>query len=172
MEKSIPLKEIVGFLPYGLQIYRLAEANNPQTVKLTTGVLMLWEDNYYDEFKPIVRPLSDLTKEITHNGENFVPIVKIAEMLGYDNLIKFDEDSGYEFIEYGYIERYEDDQQPYVFGYWKDGLFGFWYDEQDDTCPINHFTNLSAINLLHELHFDIYDWIKDGKAIDINTLKP
>lgn len=30
------------------------------------------------EFKPILRPLSDLTKEIEHNGEKFVPSEKLA----------------------------------------------------------------------------------------------
>lgn len=29
---------------------------------------------------PIVRPLSDLTKPITHNGETFVPIAKLFKM--------------------------------------------------------------------------------------------
>lgn len=31
----------------------------------------------YNDFKPILRPLSDLTKEITHNGETFVPLSKL-----------------------------------------------------------------------------------------------
>ena len=34
------------------------------------------------DIKLILRPLSDLTKEITHNGEAFVPILRIEEM-GY-----------------------------------------------------------------------------------------
>lgn len=37
--------------------------------------------NYLNEdfsfIKPILRPLSDLTKEITHNGETFVPLIKL-----------------------------------------------------------------------------------------------
>ena len=32
------------------------------------------------DFTPICRPLSDLTKEIEHNGEKFVPIVELAKM--------------------------------------------------------------------------------------------
>lgn len=35
-------------------------------------------DCQIDDFKPLLRPLSDLTKEITHNGETFVPIQNIA----------------------------------------------------------------------------------------------
>ena len=33
-----------------------------------------------DDVIPIARPLSDLTKPITHNGETFVPIVELAKM--------------------------------------------------------------------------------------------
>lgn len=44
----------------------------------------LWNDLDVSEFKPLLRPLSDLTKEIEHNGERFVPIERISEMLGVD----------------------------------------------------------------------------------------
>lgn len=32
------------------------------------------------DYKPILRPLSDLTKEIEHKGEKFVPIIKLIEI--------------------------------------------------------------------------------------------
>lgn len=38
------------------------------------------DDVYASEVLPILRPLSDLTKEITHNGETFVPLVRILEL--------------------------------------------------------------------------------------------
>jgi len=34
-------------------------------------------DFSFKEIKPILRPLSDLTKEIVHNGEKFVPLEKL-----------------------------------------------------------------------------------------------
>ncbi len=34
----------------------------------------------FENVKLILRPLSDLTKEITYNGETFVPIVRLFEM--------------------------------------------------------------------------------------------
>lgn len=37
-------------------------------------------------FKPILRPLSDLTKEITHKGETFVPTKKLDSEFGDDFL--------------------------------------------------------------------------------------
>jgi hypothetical protein len=35
-------------------------------------------------FKPILRPLSDLTREITHNGETFRPLNKLVDLYGYE----------------------------------------------------------------------------------------
>ena len=35
--------------------------------------------NFHRGVQPILRPLSDLTKEIEHNGEKFVPIRKLLE---------------------------------------------------------------------------------------------
>ncbi len=168
------LKHIVGYLPYGLKVLSKQTVFEMDTYSNMRGKDIEKRDIYSvmsNKMKPILRPLSDLTKEIEVNGEKFVPLLKIAKILGYDDLIKFDHEDGYEFIDYGYIERYEDDQQPLVFGYWKDGLFGFWYDDKDDNHPIWHFTSISAIELLYELHFDIHGIIEKGEAIDINTLK-
>lgn len=36
---------------------------------------------HFNAVKPILRPMSDLTKEITHRGETFVPMVKLASIL-------------------------------------------------------------------------------------------
>lgn len=46
-------------------------------------------------FKPILRPLSDLTKQIEHNGERFVPKEVLMERYN----LKFDEDD-YFFLDY------------------------------------------------------------------------
>lgn len=35
-------------------------------------------------FKPILRPISDLTREITHNGEMFRPLSKLVDLFGYE----------------------------------------------------------------------------------------
>ena len=43
-----------------------------------------WHDISAKYYKPIFRPLSDLTKEIEINGEKFVPINTIAEMMFLD----------------------------------------------------------------------------------------
>lgn len=39
---------------------------------------------YTDKFKPILHPLTDLTKEIEHNGEKFIPVLKLLEANSFD----------------------------------------------------------------------------------------
>lgn len=47
--------------------------------RLNVSCSQWWEGvSDKNHYKPILRPLSDLTKEITHNGETFVPFQKVA----------------------------------------------------------------------------------------------
>ena len=69
---------------------------------------------HFTHVKPILRPMSDLTKEIIYRGEKFVPMVEIGKLLGYDNLEKYEIDG---VIEYGFETRYADDAQGYTFGW-------------------------------------------------------
>ena len=78
-------------------------------------VVLYKSHHYNEEFEdfneisdiqiPILRPLFDLTKPITHNGETFVPIVELAKIgdTTYDKLIisnlKFD----YRFVNLDYL---------------------------------------------------------------------
>lgn len=39
---------------------------------------------HIDNTLPIIRPLSDLTKEIEHNGEKFIPVLKLLEANSFD----------------------------------------------------------------------------------------
>lgn len=47
------------------------------------------ESNFYTDrsnFKPILHPLTDLTKQIEHKGKKFVPIEKLQEMNDGENI--------------------------------------------------------------------------------------
>lgn len=75
------LKHASAYLPYGLQILnRLGVTKtmvslSPITINLNSDELSMEADwEYIKDIKPILRNLSDLTKEIEHNGEKFVPI--------------------------------------------------------------------------------------------------
>lgn len=78
-------------LPYGLKVLR----GDNITILKVSGIdvdcksLLFTKSNTttygsISHSRPILRPLSDLTKEIEHNGEKFIPITKILEQLCFD----------------------------------------------------------------------------------------
>lgn len=80
MEK-LELKYLAPYLTYGLRFdngrdyekdYLLGIRANGYNVPMAQGSR---DSDYFrfERIKPILRPLSDLTKEIEHNGERFVP---------------------------------------------------------------------------------------------------
>ncbi len=77
MEK-LELKHIVGYLPYGLKMELLgfpftqALGKHYRTLELDCGHDFRFYLNE-NRVRPVLRPLSDLTKEIEVNGEKFVP---------------------------------------------------------------------------------------------------
>lgn len=79
--KKLELKHIAPYLPYGLiYIYEGKKYKCSSTIGLK---FIGYDDNqdswhYIDDCKPILRPLSDLTKEIEANGEKFIPRVKMG----------------------------------------------------------------------------------------------
>ena len=92
---KLELKHLASYLPYGLNIKDVKHGSvfealhfitTPhQDFSLFKGNLdQLINDKY---LKPILFPLSSLTKEITVNGETFVPYDKIKEI--YPNTPQF-----------------------------------------------------------------------------------
>lgn len=91
---ELELKHLAHYLPFGFKVLRaynkeimlLNGISAPYTIEAVE--LYNYENcallafgggkiDEYDDFKPILRPLSDLTKEIEHNGEKFVPYIKL-----------------------------------------------------------------------------------------------
>lgn len=94
---KLELKHLSPYLPYGLKgICTWEHLNKDFEVELysaSSNILNIsspFGGNDYveiNEFKPILRPLSDLTKEIKINGETFVPIDALG-WNSYENIIK------------------------------------------------------------------------------------
>lgn len=96
-------------LPYGLKVTVQGKSNvSGEHIYMlysaysdTTVIEVVGESNFKtDKYKPILRPLSDLTKPIEHNGEKFVPIDKLKEMNDGDDIYISEEygvsiDNGY-----------------------------------------------------------------------------
>jgi hypothetical protein len=88
MKTEIKLEEIAGYLPYKLEIaiFHKREIYRKDVLKS-----IVTYDSYFcvnlinsiTNCKPILRPISDLTKEIEVNGEKFVPIERLH--ISFDN---------------------------------------------------------------------------------------
>ena len=97
--------------------------------------------------KPLLRNLSDLTKEIEHNGERFVPIEKINEVFGNSEMT-------YCFVDGIFTEIN-----------FRTGLNnGVSYKMPNVKC-YPYF----IIQKLYEWKFDLHNLIERGLAIDKNT---
>lgn len=96
MKDTIKLHEICGYLPYGMKVRwcdgkvdkinpRIDyDAKNEGEIDLQLFLFVIHETDTPEDLKPLLRPLSGLTKEIEHNGKRFVPIVKLLQEYCFD----------------------------------------------------------------------------------------
>lgn len=78
MEK-LELKYLAGYLPYDVKIARFTHEDIYKRIEYSLRGNNIDEVVQYNNLKPILRPLSDLTKEIEVNGMKFVPIDLLNE---------------------------------------------------------------------------------------------
>ena len=90
------LKAYSAYLPYGVKV--IMEGKQCNIAYLSTKRIAVIRSNSIGEVKKIkweyvklnvkliLRPLSDLTKEIEHNGEKFVPVERIEEIYGLNSM--------------------------------------------------------------------------------------
>lgn len=148
---KLELKHLAPYLPYGLKIGFEGKSNYivngyngsyllVNIIDSPTPVTLMWS-MVGENYKPILRPLSDLTKEIEHNGETFVPM---------DWLFGADVNEEEAFAIYGTIPNY-----------WQACLK---VDVPDDWeyCKVQDIL---------KWHFDVFGLIENGLAIDMNTIK-
>lgn len=78
MEK-LKLEHLAPYLPYGLKVYSKVTKSVYEIIGLSKDELMIADRSSFNgwyaisNFKPILRPLSDLAKGIVHNGKRFTP---------------------------------------------------------------------------------------------------
>ncbi len=91
--KQLTINEVTPYLPYELKVLTNSGIEKVLSTVGVSNVTLEYDfDIYsYDKFKPILRNLSDLTKEIEHNRERFVPIERLKENLSRDWCDSFDE---------------------------------------------------------------------------------
>ncbi len=167
--RKLELADICMYLPYGLKVqigdyddylYYVSEEcgisdkeispNSFEVSRVDMSGYLYFLDDYTDEshietIKPILRPMSDLTKPMTHpdvnGGVEFVPIDLFIPTLGC-------------IVEVNYINGRE--LQIFI--------------KTDSSTIMNiHYLSISDFKLLAKLHFDYQNLIDQGLAIDINT---
>jgi hypothetical protein len=138
-------KELTPYLPYGINIQWIRPYDNTKQIStLTIGDYSYLIEGYNG--KPILRPLSDITKEIEHNGEKFVPM-------------KWFENNIHEDIRFYQSYKYNGSLEINIV--------------TENYCQtIDLFNGYIIVQKLLEWHFDIFELIERGLAVDINTLKP
>jgi hypothetical protein len=168
MKRELELRDLCSYFPYGLKV--LYEHSGTATVEVisTGGGVQLCEKGDWRKYhipkeiercKPILRPLSDLYKTITHNGKEIIPIVECAK-IAFDTLEWSATLTSAESVNpkgdnvnFDYSSRYS--------------RFNF-HSMKYEVAPYNQY---QLFDFLHELKIDYRNLINSGLAIDANTLK-
>lgn len=163
------LKHLAGYLPYRLKgNYELSDVVPINKFELREKLLTIDNIDFFLKYaKPILRPLSDLTKEIEVNGEKFVPLKKIGKI--------YEPDGDFEDGAFGWDAfTGGDDYQDYYYAIEKDLTYSIYCGSPNDSFSYvieNNPLHYDSVQLLLEWHFDIYGLIEKDLVIDINTLK-
>lgn len=146
--KTLELKDICGYLPYGLKFLSdyFSTPHEIVSIDLTDNTADFSNNCGYTnkslgEVKPILRPMSDLTKEITHKGEKFVPMVELGECANVE-------------VEVADFEFKRDKVVDVLF----------------HNILSGERSSIIIFDKFHEWMFDYRGLISAGLAIDVNTL--
>jgi len=179
--KTLELKHLSAYLPYDLDVvcidkgvtyfgkqisihsFRIRKnfiSNNYQLVYENEGVNI-------KDIKPLLRPLSQLTQEIEHNGERFVPMIEIVKMIE-PYYVKIDESTS----DFNVINKCIGKDRVYQLRYKNN------YNNQGEISMLNFHENEKCLwhsdriipikchDKLFEWHFDIYGLIENNLAIE------
>lgn len=184
---KLELKHIAPYFPYELQLLEEFELNTPDIVTLrgveidmliTTLKRFPYNQRLsFYEAKLILRPLSDLTKEITIDRETFIPLVELAKLADchFKSIPIVREIIQFEEMECNVIQvHYVDNRCEYFEMSWgvddekltgKNDGYSFTLGE----CNAIH-NSYTIYQKLFEWHFDIFNLIKNNLAVDINKM--
>lgn len=145
MKRELTLADIAGYLPHKLQIQSQFGG------EICTANIWNLQGAILANFKPILRPMSDLFVKITERGYNdgkpFIPIFMMAK-IKYPEFTHFthcDLDSGTVFM--------SSPQSPAA-----------WYEYDEEKLSIGEY------DLLHRLHLDYRGLIPAGLAVSVYDL--
>lgn len=183
---KIELRHLAPYLPYGLKVYtngysdtKIITLNgydtyeNPHRINISSVEKYGGQD--LDEVKPILRPMSDLIKEI----EGVIPLEEIAKIEAPNivgaveklrKVTAFTRGMSFSSHQIGVYYKYENVQVEITL--FKDAVFHKKVVDGNDSWIFGYFHNYPAIlELLYSYHFDVFGLIDAGLAIDINTIQ-
>lgn len=175
MEK-LEIKHIAPYLPYGVEVEYTRRIYPKETKRqiLSINMLRLCEDAPSKfSIKPLLRPLSDLYKEI----DGVVGIVELAKIAGCNidlNKLPINE------IETVNIVKNYEVEFKYSSGYYRYFIFrngSFYYKTGherrygQDYEPLPQSNQLDLFTYLFQNHYDIWDLIGQNLAIDKSKIK-
>ena len=175
MEK-LELKHIVGYLPYNLKVlsgfgeyseidslyFSKDDHKRPSLNLMVSRFPKGFRGENFTDIKPILRPLSNLTKEIEVNGEKFIPLKRIVEIRSNTK----------EQINYTFSEAINCISVCYNYPSGINTVHDSIFIYKDNSMSEFGIQNVQywIIQKLYEWHFDIHGLISAGLAIDKNTL--
>lgn len=96
MKEELKIEHLAPYLPYGLKVINIRGSVfllNTFSNMRGSGIESRDINSVLSEqMKPILRPLSDLTKEIEHNGKKFVPLQYLSINIYWYNLEQWKSD--------------------------------------------------------------------------------
>lgn len=187
---------LIKYLPYSLKV--IMESKKTSVAWMSTKNISVIRPDGVGEYKkipwkhahlnikPILRPLSDITKEVD-NGKKYTPAVilwRISQGLidpfnpsdycynGKFNISHFVDEFGLDVIQ---VEPIEDDKEPILEILWdKDGIPNFYRSldgNNNRECIYSVYNQYELYEWLWNHHFDTDNLIEKNLAIDVNTLK-
>jgi hypothetical protein len=157
--RTLELKDICGYLPHGLIVYK----KNTGEIFPVFGIEINRREYHsydwwnMDNFKPILRPLSDLYRTITHNGKEIIPIIECAKIALPD----------FEFIPAGELCYWQSKHRGLIQFYMERGAFTVNFVDDLGYIMVNQ---IPLFDYLNELKIDYRGLVEAGLAIDANTL--
>lgn len=145
MKPTLTTKHLAAYLPYGVKCQvdnKIAELQAVYADGTCTFYDIVEAQQGFKSIKLCLRPLEDMTKQITINGKTFIPLLKVLKL--HPNSANFK----YLFCDLEHVKNHS--------------------IKSDLT---ESFIEHCNIELLRAWHFDTDNLIPQGLAINLNTLK-
>lgn len=155
--ETLTIKELAPYLPYGVHLMNEYGKWHNTTLHEKISIYRMLE------MKLLLRPLSDLTKPITHNGETFVPMEKLCN--DFCNRTPCNPEFGTSKI---LMHADNGGGLKWWFVYHRNKMT---FELSDDNRDMSNHTipQYEMFQKLFEWHFDVFGLISRNLAIDINN---